>query len=91
MRGVSATVMMGQHGYYGTNAFNLVLDLKEMENLDTAVVNTSNVVNEIDRMFGIMKIDDNVCSKSNIEIKNNISTIKHQETEICDDEYNIGF
>ena len=91
MRGVSATVMMGQHGYYGTNAFNLVLDLKEMENLDTAVVNTSNVVNEIDRMFGIMKIDDNVCSKSNIEIKNNISTIKHQETGVCDDEYNIGF
>lgn len=26
MRGVSANVMFGQHGYYGTNAFQLVLD-----------------------------------------------------------------
>jgi hypothetical protein len=32
MRGVSAAVMLGQYGYFGTNAFNVVLDLKEMEN-----------------------------------------------------------
>jgi DNA-directed RNA polymerase II subunit RPB1 len=91
MRGVSATVMMGQHGYYGTNAFNLVLDLKEMENLDSAIVTTNNAVDAIDRMFNVVKTDDTICSKSNIEIKNNISTIKHQETGTCDDDYNIGF
>ena len=33
MRGVSANVMGGQYGHYGTNAFNLVLDLKEMMKL----------------------------------------------------------
>jgi DNA-directed RNA polymerase II subunit RPB1 len=91
MRGVSSTVMMGQYGYYGTNAFNLVLDLKEMENLDSAVVNTSNAVDEIDKMFSVVKIDEDACSKSAIEIKNNISTIKHQDSGICDDAYNIGF
>lgn len=91
MRGVSSTVMMGQYGYYGTNAFNLVLDLKEMENLDSAIVNTSNTVDEIDKMFSVIKIDDDACSKSTIEIKNNISTIKHQDAGLCDDDYNIGF
>ena len=31
MKGVSANVMCGQNGYYGTSAFQLTLDLKEME------------------------------------------------------------
>jgi hypothetical protein len=62
-----------------------------MENLDSAVVNTSNAVDEIDKMFSVVKIDEDACSKSAIEIKNNISTIKHQDSGICDDAYNIGF
>jgi len=42
-------------------------------------------------MFSVVKIDEDACSKSAIEIKNNISTIKHQDSGICDDAYNIGF
>ena len=38
MRGVSATVMLGQQGYFGTNAFGVVLDMKEMESLEATVV-----------------------------------------------------
>jgi DNA-directed RNA polymerase II subunit RPB1 len=35
MRGISANVMCGQEGYYGTAAFQVVLDINEMINLDT--------------------------------------------------------
>ena len=95
MRGVSATVMMGQYGYFGTNAFNLVLDMKEMENLDIAVVNKDDTEEQIEKLFSFSDstVGDvsNPCSGTNIEIKNNISSIKKNNTGFCDDNYNMGF
>ena len=38
MRGVSANVMCGQPGYYGTNAFGLLLDMKAIEETEDADV-----------------------------------------------------
>jgi DNA-directed RNA polymerase II subunit RPB1 len=92
MRGVSASVMMGQYGYYGTNAFNLVLDMKEMEELDVAVIDTSDKNTEIEKMFKLSQTDTgDSCAKSVIEIKNNIEHIKRHDTGGCDDDYNMGF
>ena len=91
MRGVSATVMMGQYGYYGTNAFNLVLDLKEMQKLDSVVVDVSDKDTEIEKMFNIKASESDTCSKSAIETKNNIANIKRNDTGGCEDDYNMGF
>jgi DNA-directed RNA polymerase II subunit RPB1 len=91
MRGVSANVMMGQVGYYGTNAFNLVLDMKETEKLTDAQVDITNTNDEIEKMFKVGENKNDVCSKSNIVIQNNIANIKQREDKICDDDYNMGF
>ena len=91
MRGVSANVMMGQVGYYGTNAFNLVLDMKETEKLADAQLDVTDANTEIEKMFKISEDKSDVCSKSNIVIQNNIVNIKQGETKICDDDYNMGF
>ena len=91
MRGVSANVMMGQVGYYGTNAFNLVLDMKETEKLTDAQLDVTDANTEIEKMFKISEDKSGVCSKSNIVIQNNIANIKQGETKICDDDYNMGF
>jgi len=91
MRGVSANVMMGQVGYYGTNAFNLVLDMKETEKLAEAQVDISNTSDEIEKMFKVGENKNDVCSKSNIVIQNNITNIKQGEVKGCDDDYNMGF
>lgn len=91
MRGVSANVMMGQVGYYGTNAFNLVLDMKETEKLAEAQVDISNTSDEIEKMFKVGENKNDVCSKSNIVIQNNITNIKQGEVRGCDDDYNMGF
>ena len=92
MRGVSANVMCGQYGHYGTNAFNLVLDLKEMMKLSDADVNTSNVNSEIEKVFNISTDDKNsACAKSKIEITNNIVNIHKGSITTCDDNYNMGF
>lgn len=92
MRGVSATVMMGQYGYFGTNAFQLVLDMKKMESLDAQEVDTSETDDLVDKMFAL-QIDKagESCSRSKIAIRNNVDNIVKADTGICDDDYNMGF
>lgn len=91
MRGVSANVMCGQYGYYGTNAFNLLLDIKEMSSLGDTVVDVSDSNKEIDKLFAIKSDKGEGCLKNSIAIRNNITNIRSEENELCDDDYNMGF
>jgi DNA-directed RNA polymerase beta' subunit len=89
MRGVSANVMCGQPGYYGTNAFQLVLDMNEMSKLSATQV--SDVIDPMEELMGKAMDDSDVCPRSKIEIRNNISNMKHTDPGLCDDGYNAGF
>ena len=91
MRGVSANVMMGQMGTYGTGAFNLVLDTDAYKNMESVDVNRINNEEEIDQMFGGLEDKNDSCAKQNIQINNNISAIKQNDKGDCDDDYDIGF
>jgi len=90
MRGVSANVMCGQYGYYGTNAFNLVLDMREMSKLKTNMVDTKTENEKIEEMFGVGKTKNDMCAKSKITIRNNVMNIQQENIKICDDNYDIG-
>ena len=90
MRGVSANVMCGQYGYYGTNAFNLVLDMREMSKLKTNIVDTKTENEKIEEMFGVGKTKNDMCAKSKIIIRNNVMNIQQENIKICDDNYDIG-
>ena len=72
MRGVSANVMRGQRGYYGTNSFNVLLDMKEMSKLNDQVVEIADKQKEIEQAFGFSENQSGVCAKSNIFISNYI-------------------
>ena len=88
MRGVSANVMCGQYGYYGTGAFNVILDMKEMTKVDAADSVIRNNNKEIDSLFSQK---DTTTSISQLKIQNNIQSI-HQENEgFCQDNYDMGF
>jgi DNA-directed RNA polymerase II subunit RPB1 len=94
-RGVSANVMCGQEGYFGTGAFQVVLDLEEMSKLDEMVryENPEDVeaVNEsIDKAFGGVESIDAPCSTNHLVIQNNVVSIKTSELG-GDNEYNPGF
>jgi DNA-directed RNA polymerase II subunit RPB1 len=92
MRGVSANVMMGQMGVFGTGCFQLVLDMDKMRNMDDQEVDMTDKKQEIEKLFG--KLDDrsDICSKSNIEINNNLAALKPVDSDECtDDNYDIGF
>jgi len=92
MRGVSASVMMGQNGYFGTGCFNLVLDMKAMENMEDVEVSNKDMNKEIEKEFGGMEDKTDVCAKNKLEIKNNLSAIKQVDLGDCDDDdYDAGF
>jgi DNA-directed RNA polymerase II subunit RPB1 len=88
MRGVSASVMCGQYGKYGTGAFNVILDMREMSKLAAAV---SQKTESVDDLFGISTDKSDGCSTNTVKIRNNISNIKKSDAAVCDDEYNMGF
>ena len=90
MKGVSANVMTGQYGCYGTSAFQLVLDSKAYANSDvtqSAIVDKSSVFKNLQTTA----INEDPCSRKKLEIINNISRIKETNDGALDDAYDIGF
>jgi DNA-directed RNA polymerase beta' subunit len=92
MRGVSANVMMGQMGVFGTGSFQLVLDMEKMKTMEDQEVDITNNNEEIEKQFGKMEDKTDICSKNKIEISNNLSAIRPVDNDECtDDNYDIGF
>ena len=91
MRGVSANVMCGQEGLYGTNSFQVVLDLEEMRKLENVVAyEKQNSEDSIEKMMGGLEDPDDACSNNKLTIQNNVSTIKTADLG-NDNDYNPGF
>tara|TARA_X000000368_G_scaffold313540_1_gene251136 strand:+ start:6161 stop:10654 length:4494 start_codon:yes stop_codon:yes gene_type:complete len=89
MRGVSANIMCGQEGYFGTSSFKVVLDIDKMKEITPTVVDEKQ--QDIDDIFGSVENPNDVCSSSNIVIQNNVSNIKVTDNVDDDDDYNINF
>jgi DNA-directed RNA polymerase II subunit RPB1 len=89
MRGVSANVMCGQEGYFGTSAFQVMLDLDKITQLTA-----EEFVQEDDTKFIAEHFEQNeeegVCSIANLTIHSNASNI--QPVDIgADNGYELGF
>jgi len=97
LRGVSANIMCGQEGYYGTSSFQVMLDIDNMTKLnEKSTYNPINVEKEIDDMFNITETSKDNCNLNKILIQNNVENIKfksttNEETEQQDDDYDPGF
>jgi DNA-directed RNA polymerase II subunit RPB1 len=84
MRGVSANVMCGQPGYYGTNSFSLLLDLKAMDNIaDIDVTEDTNINKHFE------KFEEVKCDMKKIRIENNVANIKVQDVGACENDYEL--
>ena len=81
MRGISANVMCGQEGLYGTAAFQVVLDLNEMINLDEKYKYEYKSAEDIieETLFAGLGEKEEMCSKRQLEIETNVSNIKMEE------------
>jgi DNA-directed RNA polymerase beta' subunit len=91
LRGVSANVMCGQEGFFGTAAFQVVLNIEEMQKMEEASPYKSvNVEEEIEKFFGGVETETDPCSIHKIAVQNNVDTI-HSVDMGKDNTYNPGF
>ena len=91
MRGISANVMCGQEGFFGTSSFQVVLDIEEMSKLEASIpYEKEDGQEEIDKFFGQQEAPDGVCSTNKLSMINNVISIK--PTDLGDvNDYNPGF
>ena len=91
MRGVSANVMCGQEGMFGTAAFKVILNIEEMQKLEeTSEYKPINADDFIDKCFETVETPDDLCGINKISIQNNVGTIKGEDLG-GDNDYNPGF
>jgi DNA-directed RNA polymerase II subunit RPB1 len=85
MTGVSANIMCGQEGYFGTGCFQVMLDINKMK---------GNKLLEKDIDIQALMSAENTsdpCSLQNIQISNTAEFIGGKDTGVVDDEYDPGF
>lgn len=91
LRGISANVMCGQEGHFGTAAFQVMLDIEEMQKLEaSSEFNFVNADEEIEKFFGAVENPEDPCGPNKLSIQNNVTTIKPENIG-KDNEYNPGF
>jgi DNA-directed RNA polymerase II subunit RPB1 len=89
MRGISANVMCGQEGLFGTASFQVVLDQNEMIKLDEQYrYEYENKEELIDKgLFGVIEDEKDACSTKNLTIEDNIVNIMTEDLG-GDNDYN---
>jgi DNA-directed RNA polymerase II subunit RPB1 len=78
MKGVSANIMCGQQGYYGTNAFKILTDIEMIAKTlnEKDIEEENNLDNEYSIDEKLKEMDDEYCNISNIEIQSTIDNVK---------------
>ena len=85
--GVSANIMCGQQGNFGTSSFQVMLDINKMNELGEKSLEEKI---EIDSALAVEDSTD-ICSKQNITIEGDIKYIQSKDMGKIDDEYDPGF
>ena len=107
MRGVSANVMCGQEGYYGTSSFQIVLNLRAIANAEiieqeiskkshpatTAAAATAASIDPDDTVFMDNGTDMGLgCSSTNLAIDSvNVFSVKSKDMGHLNENYDLGF
>jgi DNA-directed RNA polymerase II subunit RPB1 len=93
MRGISANVMCGQEGYYGTSSFQIMLDLPQMiAKMEDVAFQAQNEQAEIAEAMGAAAMDTSACAFEKLTIESNVGSI--QKVDLghgATDNYNVGF
>ena len=84
MKGISANVMCGQEGYYGTSSFDVILDMDYINNKEIIDEDIEDE-NMLEELYNTNK-DKDMCSTENLNIENNTQYITNTTT-LIDDEY----
>jgi DNA-directed RNA polymerase II subunit RPB1 len=102
MRGISANVMCGQEGYFGTSLFQVVLDIKKYTEYlkyvpdELPFTSIDEPVEFVDDETVIKKFLSSAaptpqCSKEMLTIQNNVASLTSGVTLVDDDGYVVEF
>jgi len=92
MRGISANVMCGQEGYYGTSSFQVMLDLPQMiAKMEDVAFQAKNEQAEIAEAMGSAAMDTSACAFEKLTIESNVGSIQKVDLGHGADNYSIGF
>jgi DNA-directed RNA polymerase beta' subunit len=94
MRGISANVMCGQEGYYGTSAFQVLVNIDEMMKQDSVEYRHTDANEEIDEAFkanSSVGLDTDKCGIPKLAIQSCVDNVKKVRLGKVDDDYDIGF
>jgi DNA-directed RNA polymerase II subunit RPB1 len=72
MRGISANVMCGQEGYFGTSAFQVVLDTNKMSELAAEAWEAQDAAAAIASGFEGLANTDDPCSVANLTVEDTV-------------------
>ena len=97
MRGISANVMCGQEGFYGTNAFKVMLDITQIMKMGQVATADKTVEEEkeatIQGFMDKIAAEDplNPCSKNKLTIQSTLDKIQGSNLGSVDPDYDMGF
>jgi DNA-directed RNA polymerase II subunit RPB1 len=94
MRGISANVMCGQEGYYGTSAFQVLVNMDEMMKQEAVEYRHTDVNEEIEDAFkanSSVGLDTDKCGIPKLAIQSCVDNVKKVRLGKVDDGYDIGF
>ena len=87
MTGVSANVMCGQEGYFGTGSFQVMLDMEAMKGLGDKAPATATT---LEQALQVESASD-PCSVQNVAISGTTAYVKGGDMGDVDDNYDPGF
>jgi DNA-directed RNA polymerase II subunit RPB1 len=91
MKGISANVMCGQEGSFGTSSFKVLLDMNMLSEMETAkkmeLRNEREMID--DAIFGNIENPTDKCSLQTLKMNSNVDNIKVENTGHLMDEYDI--
>ena len=88
MRGVSANVMCGQEGLYGTSSFQVLLDTNAVIDFAATAMEAKQ---DLESFFKEKENPTDKCSSSKLEVQNSFSSIATHDLGHDDDDYDAGF
>jgi hypothetical protein len=94
MRGISANVMCGQEGYYGTSAFQVLVNMDEMMKQEAVEYRHTDANEEIEEAFKVnssVGLDTDKCGIPKLAIQSCVDNVKKVRLGKVDDDYDIGF
>jgi len=94
MRGISANVMCGQEGYYGTSAFQVMINMDEMMKYDSVEYKHTDDNDDIEEAFkanASVGLETDKCGIPKLAIQSCVDNVKKVRLGKMDDDYDIGF